>query len=132
LPSSSQQIRREDEEAAEPSPDEVNARLAEIRKELPAAFAKTVSRRRMEGVSWSARSDSDRVDAYMRYRLEILRFIEQRFRQAFTSLRSRLETYYNRLCAGNTDPEKPFLLLERVSHASRDSAPATGQSAVRR
>ena len=31
-----QQIRREDVEAAEPSPEEVNARLAEIRKELPA------------------------------------------------------------------------------------------------
>jgi hypothetical protein len=90
-----QQIRQEDETAAEPSQGEVDARLEEIRKELPACVRLNCA----SDEGWKAfltthGLKSERVDSYLRYRLEILRFIEQRFRQGISITPQEIETYY--------------------------------------
>ena len=76
-----QQIRQEDEQADEPSQTEVDARLKEIRNEIPACVRQNCA----SDAGWKAflaahELTPERVEAYLRYRLEILRFIEQRFR----------------------------------------------------
>jgi hypothetical protein len=90
-----QQIRQEDTEAAEPPPDEVAARLFEIRKELPAC----VHMKCASDAGWKAFLNAngltqDRVERYMRFRLEILRFIEVRFRQGIRIAPEEVEVYY--------------------------------------
>jgi hypothetical protein len=90
-----QQIRQEDETAAEPSRGEVDARLAEIRKELPACVRLNCA----SDAGWKAFLAShgltaERVDSYLRFRLEILRFVEQRFRQGIQITAQEIESYY--------------------------------------
>jgi hypothetical protein len=92
-----QQIRQEDEQAAEPSQAEVDARLTEIRKELPACVR--VNCASDEG--WKAFLAAhgllpERVETYLRFRLQILRFIEQRFRQGIRIAPEEIETYYRK------------------------------------
>jgi hypothetical protein len=111
-----QQIRREDEEAAEPSPSEVNARLSELRKELPACVRENC----VTDEGWKAFLKAhdltpERVEAYMRYRLEILRFIEQRFRQGIHITPQQIETYYNQTLVPQYGPGEAIPSLERVS-----------------
>jgi hypothetical protein len=90
-----QQIRDEDEEAAQPEPDEVTARVEELRRELPACVRSKCATE--EG--WKAFLDEhrltvDRVTAYVRYRMEILRFIESRFRPGIRISQEEIENYY--------------------------------------
>ncbi len=90
-----QQIRQEDLEAAEPTQAEVDARLSQIRRQLPSCVRSHCST--PEG--WKAflavhDLTQDRVEAYLRYRVEILRFIEQRFRQGINIQPQEIETYY--------------------------------------
>jgi peptidyl-prolyl cis-trans isomerase SurA len=90
-----QQMRREDVQAAAPSPDEVNVRIEEIRKELPAC----ASSRCASDDDWKAFLTAhtltpEGVAAYLRNRMEILRFIEQRFRQGIRVPPAEIETYY--------------------------------------
>lgn len=90
-----QQIRQEDVQAVEPSQAEVDARLAEIRKELPACVRLNCASE--EG--WKAflaahELTPGRVETYLRYRLEILRFIEERFRQGINISPEEIQTYY--------------------------------------
>ena len=111
-----QQIRREDEEAAEPSPEEVDARLVEIRKELPECVHENCA----SDEGWKAFLAAhdltlERVDAYMRYRLEILRFIEQRFRQGIHITPQQIEDYYNDTLVPQYGPGEAVPALERVS-----------------
>jgi len=111
-----QQIRQEDEQAAQPAQAEVDARLAEIRKELPACVRNNCA----TGEGWKAFLAAhglalERVEAYLRYRLEILAFIEQRFRQGIQISSQEIATYYNntllpQYAAGETPPP-----LEKVS-----------------
>ena len=90
-----QQIRQEDASAAQPGDDEVQARETEVRKELPAcvrmlctteagwqAFLKTYS------------LTSAEIEDYLRLRLEILRFIEIRFRQGIRISPEEIAAYY--------------------------------------
>jgi hypothetical protein len=91
-----QQIRRQDIEAIEPSQEEVNARLHEIRTELPICVRQHCA----SDAGWKAFLAShgltaERVEAYLRYRLEILRFIEQRFRQGIQISPQQIEAYYH-------------------------------------
>ena len=77
-----QQIREEDMQAIEPSQEEVNARLDQIRRQLPACVHQNCA----TDAGWKAFLSAhgltpERVESYLRYRLEILSFIEQRFRQ---------------------------------------------------
>jgi hypothetical protein len=90
-----QQIRQEDTHAAEPSQAEVDARLVEIRRELPAC----VRHNCVSDAGWKAflavnGLTQERVESYLRYRIEILRFIEQRFRQGIGISPQDIETYY--------------------------------------
>ncbi|MGD0481862.1 MAG: SurA N-terminal domain-containing protein [Terracidiphilus sp.] len=91
-----QQIRQQDIEAIEPSQEEVNARLHEIRTELPICVRQNCA----SDAGWKAflaahGLTAQRVEAYLRYRLEILRFIEQRFRQGIQISSQQIETYYH-------------------------------------
>ena len=91
-----QQISQEDMLAIEPSQQEVNARLDEIRKQLPVCVRQNCA----TDAGWNAFLKShgltiERVEAYLRYRLEILSFIEQRFRQGIQITQQQIETYYH-------------------------------------
>jgi hypothetical protein len=111
-----QQIRREDEQAAEPQPSEVAARLAEIRKELPACVRENCA----SDDGWKnflAAHDltTERVEAYLRYRLEILGFIEERFRPGIHITPQDTETYYRDKLLPQYGPGEAIPSLERVS-----------------
>ena len=91
-----QQIHQEDQQATEASPAEVGARLAEIRKELPACVRQNC----VSAAGWKAFLDAhgltqERVEASMRTRIEILRFIEQRFRQGIQISPQEIAAYYH-------------------------------------
>jgi peptidyl-prolyl cis-trans isomerase SurA len=91
-----QQIRQDDAQAALPSPAEVNDRLTEMRKQLPNCVRENCATE----AGWKAflaahGLTQPRVENYLRYRLEILRFIEQRFRQGVSISQREIETYYH-------------------------------------
>jgi len=91
-----QQIRQEDMQAIEPSQQEVNARLNQLRSQLPVCVRQNCA----SDAGWNTFLKShgltpERVEAYLRYRLEILRFIEQRFRQGIQISEQQIETYYD-------------------------------------
>lgn len=91
-----QQIRQEDAQTVEPSQAEVDARLDELRKQLPACVRQNCA----TDSGWKTFLDAHdltpgRVEAYLRYRLEILRFIELRFRQGIQISQQQIDTYYH-------------------------------------
>jgi hypothetical protein len=91
-----QQIRQQDAEAAEPTQAEVNARLAEIRKELPACVHENCASEAGWKTFLAAHGlTPEEVDAYLRAQIEILRFIEQRFRAGIRISQQQIETYYH-------------------------------------
>jgi peptidyl-prolyl cis-trans isomerase SurA len=90
-----QQIQQENLQGAEPTPQEVSARIEEIRTELPACIREDCK----SDAGWKAfLSHYDlspaRVQTYVRNRLEILSFIELRFRQGIRITPEEIETYY--------------------------------------
>jgi peptidyl-prolyl cis-trans isomerase SurA len=90
-----QQIRQEDLQASDPSQAELDARLAEIRKEVPACVRQNCA----NDAGWKAflaahHLTPQRVEVYLRYRIQILRFIEQRFRQGIRIPQEDIENYY--------------------------------------
>lgn len=90
-----QQIHQEDEQAAEPSQAEVDARMAEIRKEVPACIRlNCASEQGWKAFLTAHGLTQERVETYLRYRLQILRFIEQRFRQGIRIAPEEVEAYY--------------------------------------
>jgi peptidyl-prolyl cis-trans isomerase SurA len=111
-----QQIRREEEQAAEPTDEEVETRITELRAQLPACVLVNCS----SEAEWAAflsanRLTSSEVDSYMRLRLETLAFIENRFRQGIHIAPEEIEAYYNQTLIpqyhGQTAPS-----LDSVSH----------------
>lgn len=105
-----QQIRHEDIQAIEPSQDIVNARLNQIRNQLPACVRQNCA----TDAGWKAFLAAhgltpERVESYLRYRLEILNFIEQRFRQGIQISPQQIDVYYHDILlpqysAGETVP----------------------------
>ena len=90
-----QQMRQEDTQAAEPTQAELDSRLSYMRKEIPACVRQNCA----SDDGWKAflaahGLTQDGVETYLRYRVEILRFIEQRFRQGISILPQDIETYY--------------------------------------
>ena len=90
-----QQIGQEDATAAEPSDKDVQARVKEIRKELPACVRMNCA----TDAGWQAflrenELTADQIETYLRLRLEILRFIEIRFRQGIQISPEETEAYY--------------------------------------
>ena len=90
-----QQIRQGDELAVSPSQAEVDARLEEIRKELPACVHQNCASHAGWEAFLAARGlKAVRVETYLRHRLEVLGFIEQRFRQGISITPQQIEAYY--------------------------------------
>ena len=90
-----QQIEQENIPAAEPSPAEIASRLKEIRTDLPACIRANCT----SDTAWNSflaqhELSSERVEKYLRNRLEILSFIELRFRQGIRITPEEIETYY--------------------------------------
>lgn len=91
-----QQIREEDAEAAEPKQEEVEKRVGELRRQLPACVRQNCA----TDAGWNQflaehGLTSRRVETYIRYRMEILGFIERRFRSGIRISESQIEAYYN-------------------------------------
>jgi hypothetical protein len=90
-----QQIRQEDAQAVQPSQAEVDARLKEIRREVPACVHLNCASEEGWKAFLAARGlTSERVETYLRYRIQILRFVEERFRLGIRIAPEEIETYY--------------------------------------
>lgn len=111
-----QQIRQEDALAAEPTQKEVDERLTEVRKTLPACA-------RLDCVSeagWAAFLSAhgltaESVQAYMRGRSEILGFIENRFRGGIRIPEEDIERYYREILLPQYAPGTAAPPLSSVS-----------------
>lgn len=92
-----QQIRREEEQEASPSEDQVQTRLAELRKELPACvrFNCTTDGGWTSFLFTHALTQKE-VENYLRGRLEMLSFIENRFQQGIRIAPEEIDDYYNK------------------------------------
>jgi hypothetical protein len=111
-----QQIRQEDAQAAEPSPAEVDARLAEIRRNLPACTRQNCASEAGWKVFLAAHGlTQERVESYLRYRVQILRFIEQRFRQGIRISPQEIENYYRDTLLPQYAPGEAIPPLDQVS-----------------
>jgi hypothetical protein len=111
-----QQIRQEDAQSAEPPQSEVDTSLAALRKELPACIRQNCA----TDAGWSAmlaehHLTPERVNAYLRYRLEILRFIEQRFRQGIRISQDVITDYYNKTLRPQYKPGEHIPPLDEVA-----------------
>jgi len=111
-----QQIRQEDLRAIEPSQQEVDSRLEELRRQLPACIRQNCA----TDAGWKAflRSHgltAERVEAYARYRVEILRFIEERFRQGIQISQQQIEDYYHKTLLPQYAPGELVPPLDQVA-----------------
>lgn len=111
-----QQIHQEDALAAEPSQADVDARLAEIRRELPACVRQNCA----SDTGWNAflathQLTTGRVEGYLRYRIQILRFIELRFRQGIRISPEEIETYYRETLLPQYAAGEVIPALDKVS-----------------
>lgn len=111
-----QQIRQEDEQAAAPAPEELEARLKEIRAEIPACVRENCASDEGWKSFLAAHGLTEgRVESYLRYRVEILRFIEERFRQGIRITPQEIEAYYrNTLLPQYSKPDE-IPPLDKVS-----------------
>ena len=90
-----QQIRREDMQAAKPSEEEVKERIEEIRKELPeCVHLNCASEAGWNSFLAAHHLTQQGVETYFSYRLEILSFIEERFRSGIHIPPQDIETYF--------------------------------------
>ncbi|MFP5234884.1 MAG: peptidylprolyl isomerase [Acidobacteriota bacterium] len=90
-----QQIREEDVQAAQPNPEQVEQRLAGLRRELPECVHLHCSTE----AGWQAflkehALTEAEVEHYLRMRMEVLAFIEDRFRQGIRIPQEDVEKYY--------------------------------------
>lgn len=111
-----QQIREQDEASIAPTQDEVNARLDELRKQLPVCIRQDCA----SDAGWKRflaanGLTSDRVELYLGYRLEILSFIEERFRQGIQISQAEIETYYRDIFLPEFRPGETPPPLDRVA-----------------
>ncbi|HEY6851492.1 MAG TPA: hypothetical protein VI320_35430 [Terracidiphilus sp.] len=111
-----QQIRQEDAQAALPSQAEVNDRLTEIRKQLPNCVRENCATEAGWKAFLAAHGLSQaRVENYLRYRMEILRFIELRFRQGVSISQQEIESYYHNTLLPQYAPGETRPPLDQVS-----------------
>jgi peptidyl-prolyl cis-trans isomerase SurA len=90
-----QQIQQEYQQATQPKPEETAARLHELRTELPACVRADCK----SDAGWAAFLKlhvltPKQVEDYLQNRIEILGFIELRFRQGIRITPDEIETYY--------------------------------------
>ncbi|HLY42624.1 MAG TPA: hypothetical protein VKR52_15515 [Terracidiphilus sp.] len=111
-----QQIREEDLQNAAPSAEDVQTRLDALRRQLPVCMREKCSTE--EGwKDFLARHDltQEQVDTYLRNRLEILHFIELRFRQGIVIPHEQIETYYHQTLLPQYAPGEAVPSLEQVA-----------------
>lgn len=111
-----QQIPQEDAQATEPTQAELDARLSEIRHEIPACMRENCA----SDTGWKAflaahGLTQERVESYLRYRILILRFIEQRFRQGISISPEEIQTYYTKTLLPQYAKGEAIPPLEKVS-----------------
>jgi peptidyl-prolyl cis-trans isomerase SurA len=111
-----QQIHEQDFQSVDPTPEQVEARVAELRKELPACVHENCA----SDAGWEKFLAANgltpaRVESYLRYRLEILSFIEQRFRQGIQITQQQIETYYHDTLLPQYRPGETVPPLDQVS-----------------
>jgi peptidyl-prolyl cis-trans isomerase SurA len=124
-----QQIRQDQAEATDPTQDEIAARIREMRAELPVCVRANCK----SDAGWKAflaehELTPSEVEEYVRNRIEILGFIELRFRQGIRIAPEEIETYYKdnllpQYPAGQTPPPlqqvssriEEILLQQRVN-----------------
>jgi len=105
-----QQIRQEDAEAAEAPLADVQARIQEIRRELPACVRlNCVTEEGWKRFLREHGLTAEQVENSMRRRIQILRFIEVRFRQGIRIDPKEIGSYYRetllpQYSAGETPP----------------------------
>jgi hypothetical protein len=107
-----QQIRQEDTESAEAPQADVQARIQEVRRELPACVRQNCATE--EGWKKFLREHgltAEQVENSMRRRIQILRFIEVRFKQGIRIDPKEIESYYKetllpQYAAGETPPPR--------------------------
>lgn len=111
-----QQIRRGDIQAVEPTQDEINARVTELRKVLPECVHQSCATE-AGWKSFLATHDltEQGVEAYFRNRLEILRFIEQRFRSGIHIPPENIEKYYHDTLLPQYKPDDKVPSLDTVA-----------------
>jgi hypothetical protein len=90
-----QQIREEDATASEPTNEQVDARILQIRHDLPVCVRENCS----SSAGWTAfllahGLTNAEVEHYVRLEMEILGFIETRFRQGIRISEEDTEAYY--------------------------------------
>jgi peptidyl-prolyl cis-trans isomerase SurA len=111
-----QQIRQEDAGAALPTKEEVDARIAELRRQLPACVHQNCA----SDAGWNAflaanNLTPEQVAAYTRHRMELLKFIELRFRAGIGISRPEIETYYRETLLPQYHPGESVPPLEQVA-----------------
>ncbi|MGO9777556.1 MAG: peptidylprolyl isomerase [Terracidiphilus sp.] len=90
-----QQVRQEDAQAMVASQAEVDARLAEIRKQVPACVhLNCASEEGWKAFLGAHGLTPELVQSYLRRRIAILRFIEERFRLGIRIAPEEIESYY--------------------------------------
>jgi peptidyl-prolyl cis-trans isomerase SurA len=111
-----QQIREQDFQTVEPTAEEVDARVSNLRKQLPACSRENcASDQGWEKLLAAHGLSPARVQSYIRYRLEILSFIEQRFRQGIQITQQQIETYYHDTMVPQYKPGETVPPLDQVA-----------------
>jgi peptidyl-prolyl cis-trans isomerase SurA len=111
-----QQIRDEDARTIVPTKEVVQARLTELRKLLPVCVRENCS----TDAGWRAFLENHgltqaRVDSYLRGRIEILSFIEERFKQGLSIPQQDVEAYYHNTLVPQYQSGQPVPPLEEVA-----------------
>ncbi|HEY3625953.1 MAG TPA: peptidylprolyl isomerase [Terracidiphilus sp.] len=90
-----QQISQEEASADQPTDEEVQSRMNEVRTELPACVRMNCA----TDAGWLAFQETyglpaQKIEYYLRLRMEMIRFIEVRFRQGIRVSEQETEAYY--------------------------------------
>jgi hypothetical protein len=111
-----QQMGHEEEQADAPTDDDVQARIAEIRSQLPACVrAKCSTDEGWQSFLAGNQLTIGEVETYLRLRLQFLGFIENRFRSGVQISQEEIQSYYtNTLLPQYAKDQKPPA-LEDVS-----------------
>ncbi len=111
-----QQMQQEDTQAIDPTQEELDARLQQLREQLPACVHENCA----SDAGWKSflaahGLTSGRVETYLRYRLEILSFIEQRFREGIQISQEQIAAYYRDTLLPQYKPGETVPTLDQVA-----------------
>lgn len=111
-----QQLREQEAQTMTPSAAEVTERLNELRKDLPACVRAHCETDKGWQEFLAAHELSQRqVEFYLRNRIELLHFIELRFRQGIQISHDEIQSYYINMLAPQYLPGQAVPTLDQVS-----------------